>query len=315
MRFDGYTARKRAGERLRRQARSAARRAALRAGAQRQHARRRRARRASTTSPTCCRSNRYARLEKRAEREAHDDRAVRLPVPRAQHQGGAARQRRVAPGGADRARRRRHARRRLRRPAVLHRRGATTTPKDTPFYSTAGTEQLRQARREEGRRRWSAAAKYNGAPISILTSQQYDFHYSMALVMAEQLKRAGFKADLNVVDWATLIQRRNDPKLWDIYITHSGLLPEPTLYAAAARRRRAGLVELAGQGGGAGRVQPGDRPGEARRRCGARCSRWSTTEVPYIQRRQVQQRVGALGEARRLRRDPWPFFWNTGLQK
>jgi hypothetical protein len=51
----------------------------------------------------------------------------------------------------------------------------------------------------------------------------------MALVMAEQLKRAGFKPDLQVVDWATLVQRRNDSSLWDIYVTHSGLLPEPML--------------------------------------------------------------------------------------
>ena len=65
--------------------------------------------------------------------------------------------------------------------------------------------------------------------MRILTSRQYDFHYNMALIMAEQLKRAGFKAELNVVEWATLLQRRADPKLWDIYITHSGLFPEPML--------------------------------------------------------------------------------------
>jgi peptide/nickel transport system substrate-binding protein len=63
----------------------------------------------------------------------------------------------------------------------------------------------------------------------VLTSRQYDFHYNMALLMAEQLKRAGFKVDMNVVDWATLVQRRNDSKLWDIYITHSGQFPEPML--------------------------------------------------------------------------------------
>ena len=40
---------------------------------------------------------------------------------------------------------------------------------------------------------------------------------------------AGFKTDMQVVDWATLIQRRNDPALWDIYITHSAVLPEPML--------------------------------------------------------------------------------------
>ena len=29
----------------------------------------------------------------------------------------------------------------------------------------------------------------------MLTSRQYDFHYNMALLMAEQLKRAGFKVE------------------------------------------------------------------------------------------------------------------------
>ena len=62
-----------------------------------------------------------------------------------------------------------------------------------------------------------------------MASRQYEFHYNMALVMAEQLKRAGMKPELQVVDWATLVQRRNDPKLWDIYITHSGQFPEPML--------------------------------------------------------------------------------------
>ena len=33
----------------------------------------------------------------------------------------------------------------------------------------------------------------DGTPIKILTSQQYDFHYRIALVMAENLKAAGFK--------------------------------------------------------------------------------------------------------------------------
>jgi peptide/nickel transport system substrate-binding protein len=98
-----------------------------------------------------------------------------------------------------------------------------------------------------------ASGKYDGTPIKILTSQQYEFHYRMALVMAENLKAAGFKVDMQVVDWATLIQRRNDPALWDIYITHSAVLPEPTLtppqlgegapgwWSSPARRRRSGV--------------------------------------------------------------------------
>ena len=136
-----------------------------------------------------------------------------------------------------------------------------------------------------GRRpRWSRAAKYDGTPIKILTSQQYDFHYRMALVMAENLKAAGFKVDMQVVDWSTLIQRRNDPALWDIYITHSAVLPDPTLtppqlgdgapgwWSSPAKRCVAGR-----------RSTPKPTRPEARTRCGATYSRSRVyTEVPYI---------------------------------
>jgi peptide/nickel transport system substrate-binding protein len=101
-------------------------------------------------------------------------------------------------------------------------------PEGTPFYSMAGADRynLRNAAKAK---EMAEKAGYKGEPIRVLTSRQYDFHYNMAMVMAEQLKRAGFKAQLDVVDWATLVQRRNDPKLWDMYVTHSGQFPEPML--------------------------------------------------------------------------------------
>ncbi|WP_295545461.1 ABC transporter substrate-binding protein [uncultured Pseudacidovorax sp.] len=101
-------------------------------------------------------------------------------------------------------------------------------PKGSPFYSTAGTELYNQRNAPKSKEQ-AAKAGYKGEPVRVLTSRQYDFHYNMALLMAEQLKRAGFKVELNVVDWATLVQRRNDAKLWDVYVTHSGQFPEPML--------------------------------------------------------------------------------------
>ncbi len=101
-------------------------------------------------------------------------------------------------------------------------------PKGSPNYSTAGTERYDQRDAKKAKAE-AEKAGYKGEPVRVLTSRQYDFHYNMALLMAEQLKRAGFKPELNVVDWATLVQRRNDSKLWDIYITHSGQFPEPML--------------------------------------------------------------------------------------
>ena len=173
--------------------------------------------------------------------------------------------------------------------------------KNTPFYSTAGTEHYGRGDAKAAAA-MVAAAKYDGTPIKILTSQQYDFHYRIALVMAENLKAAGFKTDMQVVDWSTLIQRRNDPALWDIYITHSAVLPEPTLTPPQLGDARAGLVEFTGEGRGPGRVQRGIRSEEARRSVGqhpvGRLHR-----SPVYPRRQLQQRNGALEQARRLRGD------------
>ena len=60
----------------------------------------------------------------------------------------------------------------------------------------------------------------------------------MAEVAKMALEAAGFKVQMNVVDWATLGEQRNDPSLWDVYITHSPFLPEPALtdlYNASSR--------------------------------------------------------------------------------
>lgn len=73
------------------------------------------------------------------------------------------------------------------------------------------------------------AAAGQGQKLRILTSRQYEFHYRMAQVAVEYLKLAGFEMELEVVDWATLVQRIQTPELWDIFITHSPFLAEPAL--------------------------------------------------------------------------------------
>ncbi|TAN27156.1 MAG: ABC transporter substrate-binding protein [Castellaniella sp.] len=106
--------------------------------------------------------------------------------------------------------------------------GANFFPQGTPYYSLAG-QQHYNVNQPKLAADLARKADYAGKPIRILASRQYEFHYNIALVLAEQFKRAGLATDLQVVDWATLLQRRNDPELWDIYITHSGLFPEPML--------------------------------------------------------------------------------------
>jgi len=101
-------------------------------------------------------------------------------------------------------------------------------PKGYEFHSEEGTKSYTVADPAKAKAD-AKAAGYDGKPVRILTSMQYEFHYKMAQVAAEYMKQAGFAVDMQVVDWATLTQRRNDPALWDIYFTHSPFLPEPAL--------------------------------------------------------------------------------------
>jgi len=103
-------------------------------------------------------------------------------------------------------------------------------PKDYQWHTEEGTEPYKPEGDVEAATALLKEAGYDGSkPLRILTSRQYEFHYKLAQVAAEYLKAAGFKVQLDVVEWATLTKNRTDPKLWDIYITHSPFLPEPSL--------------------------------------------------------------------------------------
>jgi peptide/nickel transport system substrate-binding protein len=71
-------------------------------------------------------------------------------------------------------------------------------------------------------------AGYDGTALRLMTSRQYEFHYKIGEVAKAYLEAAGFKVDMQVVDWATLTTRRADPKAWDIFITHSNFPGDPT---------------------------------------------------------------------------------------
>ncbi|MDX8493233.1 ABC transporter substrate-binding protein [Mesorhizobium sp. VK22B] len=102
-------------------------------------------------------------------------------------------------------------------------------PESYAWHTDAGTEAYKPDGDTEAAAALLKEAGYDGKPLRILTSRQYEFHYKMAQVAAEYLKAAGFQVKLDVVEWATLTKNRTDPALWDIYITHSPFLPEPSL--------------------------------------------------------------------------------------
>ena len=86
--------------------------------------------------------------------------------------------------------------------------------------------------------------------------------YKNALVATQQLEAVGFKVDLQVVDWATLVQRRNKPEVWDVFSTGITFNPEPA-FSTAVAVQLAGLVVSRGQGAVDGGHGPRERRQEA----------------------------------------------------
>jgi len=69
---------------------------------------------------------------------------------------------------------------------------------------------------------------YKGEPIRFMTTQEYKWMYDFALLSKQQLEDVGFTIDLQVVDWATLVKRRNNSKEYDVFTTGMGNFYDPT---------------------------------------------------------------------------------------
>ena len=185
-------------------------------------------------------------------------------------------------------------------------------PKGTPFFSAAGTDNYNERDAAKAKTQ-AAAAGYKGDAIRILTSRQYDFHYNMALIMAEQLKRAGFKAELNVVDWATLVQRRSDSKVWDIYITHSGQFPEPMLSPPQLGDGAPGWWSSPAKQAALSALNQEANPAK-RGALWGKVQQVVYDEVPYINVGKFASLSARSPSLEGYTPNTYPFFWNTSLK-
>ena len=98
---------------------------------------------------------------------------------------------------------------------------------ETPWHTTAGEElynvndpALAQQKLEE--------AGYDGTPIRFMSTQEYPYFYNASVIAQQQLEAVGFVIDLQVTDWATVIERRAQEDAWDVFVTYHGLVTDPS---------------------------------------------------------------------------------------
>jgi peptide/nickel transport system substrate-binding protein len=95
------------------------------------------------------------------------------------------------------------------------------------WHSKAGGELYNQRNKEKARQLLKESG-YQGQPIRWIVTREYEYHYKPALVAKAQLEEVGFKIDLQVMDWATVVQRRVKPELWDVFSTGMSFSAEAT---------------------------------------------------------------------------------------
>lgn len=184
-------------------------------------------------------------------------------------------------------------------------------PDSYVWHTEAGIEPYNPSGDMERAASLLAESEYDGSPVRILTSRQYEFHYTMAQVAEAYLEAAGFDVQLDVVEWATLTQRRTDPALWDIYITHSPFLPEPSLTGIMSDTSPGWWVsdaKHAALGAFNAEADP-DR----------RVELWSAVqeviyeEVPAFKVGNFNAVAAQSSNLEGMNPAPWPYFWNAYL--
>jgi peptide/nickel transport system substrate-binding protein len=99
-------------------------------------------------------------------------------------------------------------------------------PCGTPMSSDAGSEALSGPRDLEKAKALVKEAGYAGEPVVVMAATDQPIVYAQALVTMEILKQLGINADLQAMDWGTLITRRAshepvDKGGWNIFFTWS----------------------------------------------------------------------------------------------
>ena len=83
-------------------------------------------------------------------------------------------------------------------------------------HSRAGAALYNQRDKAKARRLLKEAG-YTGQPVRWLTTHELEHFHKTALVAKKQLDDVGFKIDLQVLDFATLVQRLDKPELFDVF--------------------------------------------------------------------------------------------------
>lgn len=97
--------------------------------------------------------------------------------------------------------------------------GSWGTDSGSQYWNQKDTEKAKQLLAESG---------YDGTPIVMLSTTAYPTWVDGSLILKEELEAVGFKVDLQIYDWATMLQQKKDPASFDCALLWWPMATVPT---------------------------------------------------------------------------------------
>jgi peptide/nickel transport system substrate-binding protein len=189
---------------------------------------------------------------------------------------------------------------------------SSISPPETPWFGQFDNGQYNKRDLEKARALMKEAG-YDGTPIRLVTTKEYEYMYKYTVVVKQQLEEAGFKVDMQVNDWATLVQRRANPDQYDIFTTGIIFSPLPTAHNVFVSDKWPGWWENP-------KVQEAlnqfnQEVDQAKQKAAwDRVQQLFWEDIPVIKLGEYFNLNVMRTELKNFQTAPNTFFWNTSLQ-
>ena len=159
-----------------------------------------------------------------------------------------------------------------------------------------------------------AETDYNGEPFIWYTTKDYPYMYKIAVAASKQMEEAGFNVDVQVVDWATITQKRTDPSAYGIFsgattfTADPGVMPHldgswPGWWENAEKDQM--IIELNGEADPEKRQEIWDEFQE----------KWLYGDVPFIKIGDYFLLSTRSKDLKNFDEGPFTYFWNCYLEQ